>query len=285
MEMNSRVVIDKPLILKEGVINNKSPLRYPGGKTRACNKLNVILKENFDLSQYSTIVSPFFGGGSFEFYLQNNYNKTIIANDLFDPLYTFWKVCKENNKELVYRLEKVLEQGVTKEVFAEYRKQIINCEDETLKSVQYFTINRCSFSGATLSGGFSEESSTKRFNKASIERVKSLDLRRITFYNLDYETFLSQLPNKDDVLIWLDPPYYLEKGSKLYGSKGDLHTNFDHMRLFNVIKTYPNWIMTYNNCEFIKNIYKDYLIIETDWKYGMNKTKESSEIVIIRHEL
>ena len=128
---------------------------------------------------------------------------------------------------------------------------------------------------------FSEESSTKRFNKASIDRVKSLDLRRITFYNLDYETFLSQLPNKDDVLIWLDPPYYLEKGSKLYGSKGDLHTNFDHMRLFNVIKTYPNWIMTYNNCEFIKNIYKDYLIIETDWKYGMNKTKESSEIVII----
>ena len=39
--------------------------------------------------------------------------------------------------------------------------------------------------------------------------------------------------------------------------------------------------MTYNNCNYIKNLYKNYKIIETYWNYGMNKSKKSNEIVII----
>ncbi len=39
--------------------------------------------------------------------------------------------------------------------------------------------------------------------------------------------------------------------------------------------------MTYNNCAYIKHLYKNFKIIETNWTYGMNKSKESSEIVII----
>ena len=55
------------------MLTNKSPLRYPGGKTRACKILDVILKEHFDISKFNNIVSPFFGGGSFEFHIQNNF--------------------------------------------------------------------------------------------------------------------------------------------------------------------------------------------------------------------
>ena len=45
----------------------KSPLRYPGGKTRACSILDEIINEKgFDKS---VVISPFFGGGSFEFFL------------------------------------------------------------------------------------------------------------------------------------------------------------------------------------------------------------------------
>ena len=39
--------------------------------------------------------------------------------------------------------------------------------------------------------------------------------------------------------------------------------------------------MTYNNCEFIRNLYKSFKIIDAEWSYGMNKSKKSSEIVII----
>ena len=70
-------------------IKNKSPLRYPGGKTLARKRLNAILKEHFDIGGFNNLVSPFFGGGSFEFYIQNKYQLNIIANDKFVPLYTF----------------------------------------------------------------------------------------------------------------------------------------------------------------------------------------------------
>ena len=75
-------------------ISNKSPLRYPGGKTRACKKLEPIMKEHFDISDFDNLVSPFFGGGSFEFHIQNNYQLNIIENDKFFTLYIFWNTCK-----------------------------------------------------------------------------------------------------------------------------------------------------------------------------------------------
>jgi len=70
-------------------MNNKSPLRYPGGKTRACKILDEILMNNFNMADFKVVVSPFFGGGSFEFFLQKKYGYSIVANDKFYPLYNF----------------------------------------------------------------------------------------------------------------------------------------------------------------------------------------------------
>jgi DNA adenine methylase len=146
----------------------------------------------------------------------------------------------------------------------------------------YFIINRCSFSGATLSGGYSLEASKKIFTISSIDRIKQLNLKYFDIYNFDFEDFINQnKKNKNKNLIFLDPPYYLEKKSKLYGNNGDMHENFDHLKLHKCLIKQKNWIMTYNNCNYIKNLYSNFKIIETKWSYGMNKSKKSSEIVII----
>ena len=262
-------------------IVNVSPLRYPGGKTRACKKLDNIVAENFDLKKFKNIVSPFFGGGSFEFFIQNNYKLNIIANDKFTPLYNFWNICHDNKKKnkLCVKLKKRLNQ-VDKKKFTKYRKHILDEKREIRKAVLYFIINRCSFSGATLSGGFSEEASLKRFTDSSISKIENLDLRNFSIDNLDFEDFINK-NNSSDNLLFLDPPYYLEKKSKLYGTNGDMHENFDHDKLHKCLSKKKNWILTYNNCKFIKDLYKNFKIIETNWSYGMNKTKKSSEIVII----
>ena len=133
-------------------MQNKSPLRYPGGKTRACKKLDAILVKHFDISNFDTIISPFFGGGSFEFLIQNNHNLNIIANDKFVPLYNFWNICKSKSKkdELCSKLYENI--NCTKERFLELRGKIMNEEDNFQQALFYFIINRCSFSGATLSG-------------------------------------------------------------------------------------------------------------------------------------
>ena len=182
--------------------------------------------------------------------------------------------------------------NVSKEDFHKYRESVqVLPKNNTQKIDQafyYFIINRCSFSGATLSGGFSEEASKKRFTQSSIDRLKKLDLINIDFTNKDFEEIINNTGKKYDKkkkFIFLDPPYYLQKGSKLYGTKGDMHENFDHEKLFNCLNSNKNnnWMMTYNDSEYIRELYKDYKIIETNWKYGMNKSKESSEIIIIKY--
>jgi DNA adenine methylase len=262
-------------------IKNTSPLRYPGGKTRACKPLLEILQNYLEITKYRTLISPFFGGGSFEFFLQSKFDLDIRANDKFQPLYTFWKCCKDNKEELVESLDCYLD-SIDKTLFAQLRSEILEEKNALSQGVMYFIINRCSFSGATLSGGFSLEASKKRFTESSIHRISDLDLSRFEIYNLDFEEFINNhIKENSQDLLFLDPPYYLEKGSKLYGSNGDLHEDFDHERLFECLSNQKDWIMTYNNCEYVRNLYKDYTIIDTEWSYCMNKTKASSEIVII----
>ena len=121
---------------------NVSPLRYPGGKTRACKKLDEIMKEYFDMSQFDQVVSPFFGGGSFEFYLHHQYQLKVIANDKFQPLYQFWKICKNDSQEMGNELVQWLNK-VDKEVFLDMRKNILDETNPFHQACMYFIINRC----------------------------------------------------------------------------------------------------------------------------------------------
>lgn len=251
-----------------------SPLRYPGGKTRACKILDeIICEKGFNTS---TVISPFFGGGSFEFYMSEKYGSKLIVNDKFKPLISFWLNVQTRARDLCEELRKLL-NNVSKDDFSAMRNTIMEESDTFLQACKYFVINRCSFSGATLSGGFSLEASKARFTESSIQRVENLKLSGVEFHNLDFTEFLKGKRG----LIFLDPPYYLEQSSKLYGNNGDMHEKFDHEKLFKTIKLRKNWIMTYNDCEYIRELYKDYEIRDVNWTYGMNKSKKSSEIVII----
>ena len=123
---------------------NVSPLRYPGGKTRACKIIEDVILNHFNLQNFDVIISPFFGGGSFEFYLQNKYGLKLIVNDKFTPLYNFWKQVKENKTILCEELRKIT--SVSKEQFMSYRNTIMNLHDNVLQqSIQYFIIPKYSY--------------------------------------------------------------------------------------------------------------------------------------------
>ena len=261
-------------------MNNKSPLRYPGGKTRACKKLDAILMTHYDVSKINTIVSPFFGGGSFEFYLQNKYGYNIVANDKFKPLFSFWKACKDHKEALCTALRQNMQ--ITKEDFTRFRESIMVETDQHVQAMNYFIINRCSFSGATLSGGFSQEASKKRYTASSVDRISQLDLSKFDIHNEDFKPFIKNASDEGGTLLFLDPPYYLGKKSKLYGKNGDMHEAFDHDGLYTLLSKKKGWILTYNNCDWVLDKYKEFIILDdVEWSYGMNKSKKSSELIII----
>lgn len=273
---SSKSVNELQGLLSAGAVttHNKSPLRYPGGKTRAVKILEKILLENF--GSYKTVLSPFFGGGSFELHLYDKGYK-VYGNDLFTPLYTFWTVAQKNPAGLVNAVR--AKMPVTKEAFIALREAIKTMKDPLEVATAYYIINRTSFSGATFCGGFSAQAATGRLNEASLKTAASLKIDGLEFSNLGYAEFLATV-DAVDAVIYADPPYYIS--SYIYGRDGDLHESFNHVAFATFMKGLSgSWMLSYNDCPYIRDLYKGHKILPVSWSYGMNTTKESSEIVIL----
>ena len=134
-------------------------------------------------------------------------------------------------------------------------------------------LNHSSFSGATLSGGMSPKH--PRFTLTSIERLRDFFNPNIIIQKADFKKSLAEHPF---TFTYLDPPYLIK--SSLYGKKGDAHKDFDHEGLANILHKREHWLLSYNDCEEIRDLYSGFHIITPNWKYGMSNDKMSKEILI-----
>lgn len=258
-------------------IKTSQLLRYPGGKYRARKILYQHMPKDVDF-----VVSPFIGGASFEMFL-NQKGIQVKGYDISYLLVNFWQTVLTKPEELADFLNN--NKDIDKEKFYEIQNELIDLKNKEInnKNVElagkYYIINRCSFSGSTLSGGFSKESSTQRYNERSIQRVREY---KNPLLHVEQGDFFDIISSSQNDFLFLDPPYALEDNkNKLYGVHGNFHKNFDHKRLYKIMKDYKGkFLLTYNNSDFIQKLWRDFNIVETSWKYGMNKNKKSSEIII-----
>ena len=83
----------------------KTPLRYPGGKSRACTKLDQYIP---NLDGYSEYREPFLGGGSVAIHITKKYpHLDVWVNDLYEPLYNFWRVLQDDGHNLYKKLQEL----------------------------------------------------------------------------------------------------------------------------------------------------------------------------------
>ncbi|MBO7350479.1 MAG: DNA adenine methylase, partial [Acetobacter sp.] len=72
-----------------------------------------------------------------------------------------------------------------------------------------------------------------------------------------------------------DPPYYSASKSKLYGKNGDLHSGFDHEELLKCLQnTNHKFLLTYDDSDYVRQLYKDFYLLEWGLQYGMNNYKQ-----------
>lgn len=223
-------------------------LRYAGGKQRAVKLLETYIPDGT-----TQVVSPFTGGGSFEMHLAKK-GIQVICNDIYEPLINYFTHQEDClplvrgylpiNKDVYLRLKTTLNEGTDVE-----------------RAAKFFVVNRSCFSGC-MTGGFSGA----RFTESCI---KVLDLRNLTFMNMDYEALLDVYP---DTFAYLDPPY---DQPNLY-----LSAPFDHKRLALKLKGRKNWVMSYNDTPLIRELYADCIIEPIVWSWSMNAKKKSNEIII-----
>lgn len=272
-------------------VTTRPLLRYPGGKYRARRLLDNIVPPNTH-----SVLSPFAGGASFELFLTRN-GVNVECSDAYFLLINFWRQVATYPDKVADQLQNNLD--VDKERFSHMQRELnryhriehgyyVETQQEAIDiASMFFIVNRCSYSGATLSGGFSHEASKTRFTESAIDRVRN-------FYNpymsFRCKTFYEELGDVQGVeerhdLLFLDPPYMLEKSS-LYGKNGDLHKDFNHDALYEYVEAYTiPFILTYNDCPEIRSLYSDYIIREAHWSYGMNSSKKSNEIIITNYDV
>ena len=253
----------------------KTPLRYPGGKSRACTKLDVYIP---DLRDYKEYREPFLGGGSVAIHITKKYpNLDVWVNDLYEPLYNFWRVLQDDGYALFKRLQELKsrypDRGSAKGLFLE-AKDVVNDYDQPnlFRACAFYVINKCSFSGLTESSSFSAQASESNFSMRGIEKLQGYTqiIQNWKITNLSYEQLLT---DDKDVFTYLDPPYDIR--SNLYGRKGSMHNGFSHDGFAADCDRFIGpQLISYNSSQLVKDRFEGWEVGEFDLTYTMRSVGE-----------
>ena len=248
----------------------KTPLRYPGGKSRALSKLFQFVP---DLSKYTEYREPFLGGGSVALEVTKRYpHLKIWVNDLYEPLYNFWREIQDNGEEIK---DKLIEYkslypnpDTARQLFVE-SKELVN--DQTLgsldRAVRFYIVNKCSFSGLTESSSFSQQASISNFSMNGIEKLTGYQ-ELIVNWKITNKSYEDLFSDSKQVFTYLDPPYEIK--DNLYGKKGVMHNLFSHDNFAVECDRYAgHQLISYNSSALIKERFKDWIASEFAHTYTM----------------
>ena len=240
----------------------RSPLRYPGGKTCLYKFMTNLLEENDMVG--TTYAEPYAGGAGLALrLLMDEYVNEILINDLDPGIYAFWYAVLNNPDEMC---QWIYDAEISIKEWEKYKA--IQRDYKTVDMVELakstFFLNRTNVSGVISGGpigGLGQTGNYKldvRFNKSElIKRIQDISRfsHRIHLSNQDGKAFLDAVENKkEDVFIYLDPPYY-QKGSCLYLNS---FKEADHAALAErVLQLRCKWMVSYDNHDFILHLYNN----------------------------
>jgi len=267
-----------------------TPLRYPGGKSKLSDFVIQLYKNNRLCD--GDYVEPFAGGAGIAIrLLLNDYIWKAHLNDLDQSIYAFWHSVINESESLCNLIKHtpitVEEWHKQKRVQKDKRFSLLKLGFSTL------FLNRTNRSGILsggIIGGKHQNGNWKidaRFNKEGlIEKIQRIAQYkdRIKIYNMDASKFINKILPKLNTksLINLDPPYYY-KGKKLYKN---YYQPEDHQKLARLVhKISQKWIVTYDDVEPIKKLYKRYKQKRYQISYSAQNCYNGSEVMIFGPKL
>jgi site-specific DNA-adenine methylase len=276
----------------------KTPLRYPGGKSRACIKMDQYFP---DLRDYDEFREPFLGGGSVAIHVTKKYpGLKIWVNDLYEPLINFWQQLQKSGPEMKTKLQelksKYPDPVSAKGLFLE-SKEYLNDQstsDPLWNAISFYVINKCSFSGLTESSSFSKQASDSNFSMRGIEKLlgysQLISNWEITNYSYDH---LLDESSETNAFVYLDPPYDIK--DNLYGRKGSMHKGFDHDKFAQDCEECSfDSLISYNSDQLVRDRFTDskWRAAEFDLTYTMRSVgeymreqKERKELLLFNYEV
>lgn len=246
--------------------------KYPGRKSLIAPTLNEMVPQDV-----TEIVSPFFGSGSFEFYLTGR-NIRVFGSDGFEPLVNLWNIIFSRKQEL-YDIVVDLPDKYDSSNIGQLKKiDYWETTDDLERAALYYYLLCTSWNGVAFMGlkAYLEDKHQpySRFLRDLLEFDNDL-------VTVDYCDYREQLEKYPKFYCFLDPPY--PNTSPFYGNntKYDKNNRFDHKELRDLLKNRDSdWLLTYNNHDLIRGLYDDahFEIIDQSLHnrrsaIGMNKIK------------
>lgn len=269
-----------------------SPLRYPGGKGRLAPFMKMIIEKTGHSG--GVYIEPFAGGAGIAIdLLINDIVSEIVINDYDKGIYSFWRAILTETDRFISDIN-----NVVLTIFEWERQREIYLRQQ--KGYSYdlgfatFYLNRTNRSGIIKGGVIGGRAQSGkwtmgvRFHKEHLaDRIRKIALRRhrIYLYNEDVKSFLLNHISKylGNTLVYFDPPYY-KKGRELY-------MNFlqheDHVRIKLEIERLRevDWVITYDDCSEILNLYHDHVCKRISWNYSAATKRAVEEIIIFRNKM
>lgn len=127
------------------------------------------------------------------------------------------------------------------------------------RAARILLVNKISFSGMGDSGSLSKDRFCGFYlDKLDAVRDASKLLQKIEIFNVSFEeTMKYGNENPDKSFIFLDPPYYAQENSGLYGRNGDTHRGFPHEHFAEFTKNMKcKWFVTYDDSVAVRKLFK-----------------------------
>ena len=207
----------------------------------------------------------------------------MVVGDLAPEIWAFWTGCRDYAPEVVEIAKDMftkhcptqLELGRIDKADIEYMKAYEEAikegrefwkwtqEVDTSKlsiperAARTFLVNKISFSGMGDSGSISKDQFIDfRFDK--MDRILAAQplLQKMEIKNVSFEETMKDVDPKKS-FVFLDPPYYRQESSGLYGRGGDTHHGFPHEHFAEFTKnTNCRWFVTYDDSIKVRRMFR-----------------------------
>lgn len=181
-----------------------------------------------------------------------------IAKDMFTkhcPTQLSLSKMDQADDEYIKAYEEAIEEG---RVFWKWTQEV-DCSKLSLaeRAARTFLVNKISFSGMGDSGSISKDQFID-FNFSKLDRIIAAQplLQKMEIKNVPFEETMADVdPNK--TFIFLDPPYYRQEKSGLYGRGGDTHHGFPHEHFAEFTKNCNcRWFVTYDDSIKVRRMFR-----------------------------
>jgi DNA adenine methylase len=256
----------------------KSPIKWVGGKSKLVDKLLPIFPN------HKGYVEVF--GGSAIVLLSKEPSKWEVLNDFDSNLMNFWSVVQNAHDQFIKSFEWEL---VSRERFMEYKEKYKNndYEDAIERAKIFYYLVKAGFGADMKNPVFGTGKDRNRLRLEQIENdIKEAHkrLQKVTIENKSFEE-LFKIYDSEDTFFYLDPPY---RKTKEYVTGKFTDEQYKLMRDC-CANAKGKWLITINDDEHIKELFKDFYIMNHDVYYSVCKTTNGrtnfKELIITNYDI